>query len=249
MVRILLSILFLLLIHFTVNGQFVSSVKLYGAIITEEGESLPNVHIINHTKEIGTISNNNGFFSIHCYYNDTIWISSIGYRKIKYIVPKINNAKYLKNFTLQSDTIYLTETVIYPYPATAEALKKEFFELSMEVTPEIDLHLEMAEKIPLTHVGFVIQCPFTKLYETFSRHAKLQRKHQALVKANHKFLQAAKLYNRDLVRKLTGLKDEKEIIRFMEFCDLEPEFILTTTTYELYLTINNCYKEFVSINK
>jgi len=119
----------------------------------------------------------------------------------------------------------------------------------MEVIPEIDLHLEMAENIPLMHEGFVIKGPFTKLYETFSRHAKLQRRHQALVKANHKFLQAAKLYNRDLVRKLTGLKDEKEIIMFMEFCDLDPEFILTTTTYELYLAINNCYEEFVSINK
>jgi len=155
----------------------------------------------------------------------------------------------VKNFTLQIDTINLLETVIYPYPATADALKKEFLELRLEDTLAIDLHLEMAEiKLPIP-MGVVINGPFTKLYETFSRHAKLESKHQALVKANHNFLQAAKLYNKDLGRKLTGLKDEKKIIRFMEFCDLEPEFILNTNAYELYFAINNCYKEFVSINE
>ena len=246
--RTILSILFLLTIHFTIIGQSDNLIKLYGTLINESGESISNAHIINHTNETGTISNNEGHFSLHCYHNDTIWITSIGFRKIKYIVPKIHKSKYLKNFILQTDTVDLVETVIYPYPATAKELKKEILVLSLEPTHEIDLHLELAEIHPLTSEGFVIKGPFTKLYEAFSRHAKLQRKYQALIKADHKIVEAAKIYNPNLIKKLTGLKDEKEIIRFMEFCDLDPEFILNTNTYKLYFTINNCYVEFVSID-
>jgi len=247
-VRIILSIFFLITIRFIGFGQSDNLVRLYGRIVSEEGMGLSNAHIVNNTNETGTISNHDGYFSIHCNNNDTILITSIGFRKIKYIVPKIHKPKFLKNFILHTDTVDLVETIIYPYPATASALKKDILVLSLEPEPKIDLHLEAAEIQPLPSEGFVIKGPITKLYEAFSRHAKIQRKYFAIVKADHKIAEVAKIYNKDLVKKLTGLKNEKEIIRFMEFCDLDPEFILLSNIYELYYTINNCYKEFVSID-
>jgi len=242
---------FLIFFGYFVNlaaGQDMHAVQLYGTISDEQGETKYLVHIINQTQNIGTISNKEGQFKLHCFHKDTIQISSLGHKAINFIVPKINQSKYWKSFTLTKDTVNLAETVIYPFPATVAALKDEILNNPPEGENEFDLHLEMADidPDPIVSEGFVIKGPITKLYEAFSRHEKFQRKHQSLIKKDYKIGQAAKVYNGELVRRITGLKDEKEIIRFMEFCDLEPEYILNSSSYELYLTINSCFEEFKS---
>jgi len=52
------------------------------------------------------------------------------------------------------------------------------------------------------------------------------------------------VYNLDLINKITGLSNEKEIRKFMDFCNLQLEFILNVSDYELYLAILDCLKDF-----
>lgn len=233
------------------SGQEMQAIQLYGTITDAQGESKYLVHIINKTQNIGTISNKDGHFKLHCFHKDTIQLSSLGHKTINFIVPKISQSKYWKNFNLAKDTVNLAEMVIYPFPATAAALKDEILNNPPESENEFNLHLELADinPDPIISEGFVIKGPFTKLYEAFSRHAKFQKKYYALIKADNKLARVAKIYNSELVRRITGLKDENEIIRFMEFCDLEPEYILNSSTYELYAMINSCFEEFVLSSK
>jgi uncharacterized protein (UPF0264 family) len=50
----------------------------------------------------------------------------------------------------------------------------------------------------------------------------------------------------DIVQKITGLKDEQEVMEFMEFCNLEPEFILRVNDYDLFCAVNDCLKKFMT---
>ena len=58
---------------------------------------------------------------------------------------------------------------------------------------------------------------------------------------------AGKRYNKEVVSHITGLKDEDQIRKFMEFCALQIKFILESTDYELYAAILGCYKEYCQL--
>ena len=232
------------------HTQTFYSTELYGIVRSVNGESVSKAHIINLSNKTGTITNNEGMFQILANKTDIIQISSVGYKALLYIIPNTDQVKLVKYFTLITDTINLAETTIYPFPQTLEELKQEFLELSVEdETPKVDLHLEMAGIVALPQTGAIIQGPFTALYEKLSRSAKLRRKYEALMDYKYKKQQAAKIYNAELVTKLTGLKTEEDISRFMEYCELDPGFVLGSRTYDLYLAIQNCYSEFMNINQ
>jgi hypothetical protein len=55
---------------------------------------------------------------------------------------------------------------------------------------------------------------------------------------------AEKRYNKALVSRITGLKTEDDLKKFMQFCALQIKFILESTDYELYAAISNCYDEY-----
>lgn len=248
-VHILAGITTLLGINQLLYSQTFYSTELYGIVKSVNGESITKAHIINLYNKTGTISNDEGMFQILANKTDIIQISSIGYKTLLYVIPNTDQVKLVKYFTISIDTINLAETTIYPFPQTLEELEREFLELSIEDdTPTVELHLEKAGISALPQTGAIIQGPFTALYEKFSRSAKFRRKYEALMDYEYKKQQAAKIYNTELVIKLTGLKTEEEISRFMEYCELDPDFILGSRTYDLYLALQNCYSEFKNIN-
>ncbi|MBN2520677.1 MAG: hypothetical protein JXB17_09250, partial [Bacteroidales bacterium] len=61
--------------------------------------------------------------------------------------------------------------------------------------------------------------------------------------------QVEKKYNKDIVAFITGINDERKVLDFMEFCKFSDDFILQSNDYQIYLAINNCYKEFCKLNK
>ncbi len=84
----------------------------------------------------GTISDYYGFFSFVAFEGDTIEFSHVGYRKAQYIIPEdLEETRYSLIQILQTDTILLKETVVFPWP-TKEQFKEAF--LNMYV-PDDDL--------------------------------------------------------------------------------------------------------------
>lgn len=254
MIRLLLHTLLLtttfLGINNIIRSQSFYSTELQGTIKSITGESLSKAHIINLSSKMGTITNEDGNFEILSNKTDIIQISSIGYKTLLYVIPNTDEVKLVKYFTLSIDTINLAETTIYPFPQTLEELKEEFLELSIEEDkPSYNLHLEMAGIVALPQTGAIIHGPFSALYEKLSRSAKLRRKYEALLDYDYRRAQAAKIYNAELVTKLTGLKTEKGITQFMEYCEFEPDFVLNSKSYDLYMAIKNCYSQFSTIEQ
>jgi len=128
-------------------------IQFSGVVVT--GDSLipvPYVHISVRHKYRGTISDFYGFFSFVAREGDTLDFSSIGYKSASYIVPDtLSTNRYSLIQVMNSDTIYLSETVIYPWP-TPSQFKHAFINI---VVPEDDYdramknlaYMEMRERL------------------------------------------------------------------------------------------------------
>jgi len=117
-------------------------VQFTGVVVT--GDSLkpvPFTHIIDKNRGFGTISDFYGYFSFAALKGDTIEFSSVGFKKSHFVIPDtIHAPRYTAFQIMTTDTIYLSETVIYPWPSK-EQFKKAFINLQV---PDDDL--EVARK-------------------------------------------------------------------------------------------------------
>lgn len=83
------------------------------------------------SRKIGTKTNENGDFEIIIYQKDTLKISYIGFKTIKYIAPQKDKGKYLIKFKMYKDSISLEEVEVFPWP-TYKEFKKAFLTLNKE---------------------------------------------------------------------------------------------------------------------
>ncbi|MCF8366614.1 MAG: carboxypeptidase-like regulatory domain-containing protein [Bacteroidales bacterium] len=94
-----------------------------------EPVSFSNIMIQNTRR--GTISDYYGYFSFVALKSDTILFSAIGYKQSSFIIPDtISGNRYSLIHVMNSDTILLSPTIIYPWP-TEEDFKKAFVALEI----------------------------------------------------------------------------------------------------------------------
>jgi len=102
-------------------------IQFSGLVVT--GDSLAPVPYttvwVKNTRR-GTITDFYGFFSIAVYERDTLRFSSVGFKEVNYVVPDtLSQSRYSAIQIMSRDTIYLPETVIYPWP-TREQFRHAF---------------------------------------------------------------------------------------------------------------------------
>ncbi len=98
--------------------------------------SFTNV-LIKNTRR-GTISDYHGYFSFVAMKSDTIVFSAIGYKESEFVIPDtITGNRYSLIHVMDSDTILLAPTVIYPWP-TEEDFKEAFVNLNI---PDDDIEI------------------------------------------------------------------------------------------------------------
>jgi hypothetical protein len=92
-------------------------VLLTGVVLTGDPlHGVPSTNIIISNKNKGTASDDNGYFSFYAEKNDTIVFSAVGLKKGEYIVPEeFNEDHYSIVQILTNDTIWLQETIIFPW--------------------------------------------------------------------------------------------------------------------------------------
>lgn len=97
-------------------------VQLTGLILTGDSlRAVPYATIYNKRNHRGTISDFRGFFSFVAHKGDTIRFSCIGFKEVKYKVPDtLSSNRYSIVQLMTQDTIYLSETIIYPWPTRAQ---------------------------------------------------------------------------------------------------------------------------------
>ena len=112
-------------------------IQFSGVILTTDSLlPIPLAHIIVINSMRGTVSDFSGYFSFVAKKQDTVEFSAVGFKTAKFIIPDtINNNRYSMIQVMSTDTIWLTETVIYPWP-TKEEFKEAF--LTLEI-PDDDI--------------------------------------------------------------------------------------------------------------
>jgi hypothetical protein len=119
-----------------------SVVQLFGVVMTADSlQGLPSVSISVKGQNRGTISNDQGVFSIVVLKGDKIEFTSIGYKpKLVEIPRNIEGNQYSIIQLMVVDTVYLPATIIRPRPTRAQ------FERDFVNVPVPDDALEVARQ-------------------------------------------------------------------------------------------------------
>lgn len=132
-----------------------------------------NIGIIGSRR--GTISDLDGYFSMIVEKGDTIGFSAVGYLPAALIVPAdLEGDTYSVIHLMETDTIMLPESVIYPWPSPEEfeykfmALELEDdyhtqFQKAIGDLPALDYIPQLASNTG--GINYVISGPFSKLVE------------------------------------------------------------------------------------
>jgi len=106
-------------------------VQVSGIVRDEARNPLPFAHIIVVNRQKGTVSDRRGMFSFIGYPNDTIQVSSMGFKTRQIVIPdKIDVIHYPVDVTLEKDTILIEEVTIFPWK-DYEEFKEVFLALDL----------------------------------------------------------------------------------------------------------------------
>jgi hypothetical protein len=140
----------------TVFGQRNNAdlVQFSGVVVTADSlRPVPFTNIYIESTGRGTTSDYWGFFSIVVKKKDIITFSSMGYRKVHFRIPDtLSENRYSLIQVMSSDTIMLTETVIYPWPSRQQFrqafLKLEIPDDDIEIARKNLAYMEMRDRDP-----------------------------------------------------------------------------------------------------
>ncbi|PWV45029.1 carboxypeptidase-like protein [Chitinophaga sp. S165] len=139
-------LLFFLFFPFLLKAQFSqfkdSIIQISGITMTADSlRAVPAVSVLVRGQNRGTISNNQGVFSIVAFKGDTLTFSAVGFKKKDYKIPlNLPGNNYSMIQLLVDDTTYLPVTIIKPYPT------KEEFDRAFVSTDIPDDEYELARK-------------------------------------------------------------------------------------------------------
>ena len=99
-----------------------SVVQLYGVVMTADSlKGLPSVSVVVKGTHRGTMTNDQGVFSIVVLKNDEIEFTSVGFKPKTIQIPtKLESNQYSVIQLLVTDTAYLPATIIKPRPSRAQ---------------------------------------------------------------------------------------------------------------------------------
>jgi hypothetical protein len=123
MKRLLLVVVFAAALLFRAEAQFSqlkdSVVQLYGVVMTADSlKGIPSVSVIVKGQNRGTISNDQGVFSIVVLKGDVVEFTSIGYKPKSVAIPRSLEGNQQSLIQLMvTDTVYLPVTIIKPRPS------------------------------------------------------------------------------------------------------------------------------------
>jgi signal peptidase I len=141
----LVSILLVLFFSLNVFAQK-QVVQFSGYVLTPDSLiGIPFVSVSVKNSNKGTISDPQGFFSFVGEAGDTIYFSSVGFRKTSYVIPSdLQSNKYSIIKLMSQDEIYIDTVTIYPWPSK-DMFRQAFLSLQLEES-DIDRALKNLER-------------------------------------------------------------------------------------------------------
>jgi len=119
-----------------------SVVQLYGIVMTADSlVGIPAVSIVVKGQNRGTITNNEGVFSIVVLKGDVVEFTHVSYKPKSVTIPRnLEGNQYSVVQLMVADTVYLPATIIRPRP-TAQQFERDFVNSKID-----DDNIEIARK-------------------------------------------------------------------------------------------------------
>jgi hypothetical protein len=107
-------------------------IQFSGVVVERDSlQPIPYTAIMIANTRRGTVSDFYGYFSFVAQVKDTIEFSAVGFKKIRFVIPDtLTTNRYSLIQVMTIDTVFLKETVIYPWP-TKEEFRQAFLSLNI----------------------------------------------------------------------------------------------------------------------
>ena len=213
-----------------------------GRIVDVSGSGISGVHIINKNQKIGKTSQLDGYYNIPAMVGDSIIFTHIGYKPIWHSISQDSiNLEYFVMIRLISDTVYLAETVVRPFPSSFNEFKEMVSQLKLPEVKTPNSFEKLSGPVYSSHGGIILPGPVSILYALFSKESKQLKKMNEI---NHFESVRKTLFAKvpkEIMFKNFEINSELELEFFLQSCRLSEEFIQKSSSYEIYKELHSCF--------
>lgn len=245
---------FVLMILFSGYGPAsAQSDHLKGKIMDEmTGQVIDFGLVLNYSKSINIYTDKTGEFNLEVNVGDTLVLAALGFYYQKVIVTdSILNANKPVIFVMQPQAYEIAEAHIFPLGTYGE-FRQKFINLYQPKTRTDILSENLAE---ISHKAA------KEAYDEAQANRKLdgitffsipirspeEKERLALARIMEKEKRKNRIYqkfNPEVIRKVTGMTSEADIIEFMVFCRFSDHYLLEVNEYDLMSEIALKYEAF-----
>ena len=215
---------------------------------------LESVHIINLNKVKGTITNEDGKFSLTASVNDTLYLTYLGFKPQKVRVTndmfKFEDTK----ISLTELAYALEEVIVRPYQLTG------YLEIDVKNLPINDAYqysisglnksYEAGNKNPsaVTKVLGAILNPADLLRNLFGKKPRQMKKLQQMKQDDDIRDLLASKFDRETLTELLQI-EKMDIDDILNNCNYSKSFITTANDLQILDAISSCYEEYKVLNR
>jgi len=220
-------------------------IRLKGRIVSAaDSTALPWVNLVNNRTHTGTITNNNGYFTIEMLNVDSLIATSVGYEKKVLKVPYDYNEQDVITFVMKPVNYLVNEVeVTGDKPDAGQGLGTGHPD---DIAPQLRGDA-FNEKPPALSALFN---PISYWQYYLSKKEREKRDVREAMMLQENWEMHSKNYNKEMVQKLTGL-NESEADSFMVWFNSKDILPYTATEYEVRTAIIDyfeIYKKEKNIN-
>lgn len=199
-----------------------------GKVVEKDSNSImPFVYIINKSNGNGTMSDNDGNFTLYLKTDDTLVCSYIGFAKL--IIP-------FKNLVKEPNGIY--KLIMTQMPVNLGMVTVNAFIIKPY---ERDYMNKIIDDSKFKTIDY-FQSPITALYMRYSKEGKQIRKLAAIFEDLLIEEEVQKKLSAEILRKLTG-DDKIDYEAFRKYCyTCNNQYIISHDGVDLYSRVMECYK-------
>ncbi len=201
-----------------------------------DSSAVPYANIILHRTHSGTITNNDGYFSLELLNIDSLEVTSVGYEPTILKIPSYYTGYEVLTFYMNPVMYNVGEVTV-----EGESAKLDYFDHGQptEIDPELrgDAY---NEKPPLLAAFFT---PLSYWQYHLSKREKRKRAAREAIAMQKNWEMHSKNYNRDMVIKLTGL-NEAYADTFMMWFNAQNVLPYTASEYQVRASIVEYFQIF-----
>lgn len=251
---VLSLLLFFTFIGFSQDTESSAEIlKVVGTVVNSEDDTeLANVHVVNLNQVIGTITDEDGSFSISAAVNDTLYFSFLGFKSIK--VRVTNDIIKFKNTRIGlTELAYaLEEVTVRPYRLTG------YLEIDAKNIPINTGYRYSISGLPkgyearspsgVSSVLGAIFDPANTLYKIFGKKPRQLKKLQRMKQDDEIRNLLASKFDRETLSELIQV-DKEDIEEILRSCNYSKDFIKSANDLQILDAVSQCYEEFKVLNR